>query len=104
MLTGTIEMEKVIGLTEARSKLSDIVNEVMYERDTYIISKQGKPAVAVVPLEILERWRQDRARLFQVIEEVQLQNKDVDPDELMEVILEAQIEVRKQLATEKLTT
>ena len=97
-------MEKVIGLTEARSKLSDIVNEVMYERDTYIISKQGKPAVAVVPLEILERWRQDRARLFQVIEEVQLQNKDVDPDELMEVILEAQIEVRKQLATEKLTT
>jgi prevent-host-death family protein len=97
-------MEKVIGLTEARSKLSDIVNEVMYERDTYIISKQGKPAVAVVPLEILERWRQDRARLFQVIEEVQAQNKDVDPDELMEVILEAQHEVRKQLAAEKLTT
>jgi prevent-host-death family protein len=96
-------MEKIIGLTEARSKLSDIVNEVMYERDTYIISKQGKPAVAVVPLEILERWRQDRARLFQVIEEVQAQNADVDPDELMEVILEAQQEVRKQIAVEKLT-
>lgn len=97
-------MEKVIGLTEARSKLSDIVNEVMYERDTYIISKQGKPAVAVVPLEILERWRQDRARLFEVIEQVQSQNKDVDPDELMEVILEAQREVRAQMAREKLTT
>jgi prevent-host-death family protein len=96
-------MEKVIGLTEARSKLSDIVNEVMYERDTYIISKQGKPAVAVVPLEILEQWRQDRARLFQVIEEVQAQNIDVDPDELMEVILEAQHEVRTQLAREKST-
>jgi prevent-host-death family protein len=96
------EMEKIIGLTEARNKLSDIVNEVMYGRDTYIISKQGKPAVAVVPLEILERWRQDRARLFQVIEEVQAQNRDVDPDELMEVILEAQQEVRKQMAAEKL--
>ncbi|MBI1299609.1 type II toxin-antitoxin system prevent-host-death family antitoxin [bacterium] len=95
-------MEKIIGLTEARSKLSDIVNEVMYERDTYIISKQGKPAVAVVPLEVLARWRQDRARLFQVIEEVQAQNQDADPDELMEVILEAQQEVRKQLAAEKL--
>jgi prevent-host-death family protein len=95
-------MEKIIGLTEARSKLSDIVNEVMYERDTYIISKQGKPAVAVVPLEILERWRQDRARLFQVIEEVQAQNADVDPDQLMGVILEAQQEVRKQMAAEKL--
>lgn len=104
MQTGAIAMEKVIGLTEARSKLSDIVNGVMYERDTYIISKQGKPAVAVVPLEILERWRQDRARLFQVIEEVQAQNEDVDPDALMEVILEAQQEVRKQLAAERSST
>lgn len=96
-------MEKIIGLTEARGKLSDIVNEVMYERATYIISKQGKLAVAVVPLDILERWRQDRARLFEVIEAVQAQNKDVDPDELMEIILDAQQEVRKQLATERLT-
>jgi prevent-host-death family protein len=101
MSTGTLSLGKLIGLTEARSKLSDIVNAVMYERDTYIISKQGKPAVAVVPLEILKRWRQDRAQLFEVIQEVQSQNQDADPDALMEVILEAQGEVRKKRTTEK---
>jgi len=87
-------MEKEIGLTEARSRLSEIVSDVLYERDTYIISKQGKPAVAVVPLNVLDHWRAERARLFQVIEEVQAQNEDADPDELMDVILDAQQAVR----------
>jgi prevent-host-death family protein len=91
-------MEKTVSLTKARSKLSDVVNAVLYQRDIYIISKHGRPAVAVVPLEILERWKADQAALFQVIAEVQSQNKDVNPDELQKVILEAQREVRKQFA------
>lgn len=32
-------MEKQMTLTEARSKFSEIVNEVMYQGDTYVISK-----------------------------------------------------------------
>ena len=88
-------MERTIGLTEARSKLSDIVNGVLYERDTYIISKQGKPAAAVVPLDILERWQEARTQLFQVIAEVQAQNADLDPDELMAAIIAAQQAVRR---------
>ena len=87
-------MEKVIGLTEARSTLSTIVNDVQYEQDTYIISRQGKPAVAVVPLEILERYQEERRKLFAVIDEVQAQNEEADPDELMQIILQAQQAVR----------
>lgn len=89
-------MEKQIGLTEARSRLSELVSDVLYERDTYIISKQGKPAVALVPLAVLDHWRAERARLFQVIGEVQAQNEDADPDELMNAILEAQQAVRSE--------
>ena len=92
-------MQKKLGLTEARGKLSEIVNGVLYDRDTYIISKQGKPAAAVVPIDILERWQAERDQLFEVIAEVHEQNKDVDPDELMEVILEAQQAVRAEIAT-----
>ena len=87
-------MEKVIGLSEARSNLSTIVNDVQYERDTYIISRQGKPAVAVVPLEILERYQEERRKLFAVIDEVQAQNEEANPDELMAIILQAQQAVR----------
>ena len=45
-------LERMIGLTQARKQFSEIVNQVMYQRDTYVIEKQGKPAVAVVPLAV----------------------------------------------------
>jgi prevent-host-death family protein len=55
-------MQKQIGLTDARGKFSEIVNEVMYREDTYIISKMGKPAVAVVPLSVLREWQEQREK------------------------------------------
>ncbi len=87
-------MQKQLGLSEARGQLSQIINGVQYDRDTYIISKQGKPVAAVVPLDVLEQWQTERDRLFEVMDEVHEQNQDLDPDELMEVILEAQQAVR----------
>ena len=87
-------MQKQLGLSEARGRLTQIINGVLYDRDTYIISKQGKPVAAVVPLDVLEQWQAERDRLFEVMDEVHEQNQDLDPDELMEVILEAQQAVR----------
>ena len=92
-------MQKQLGLSEARGKLSEIINGVLYDRDTYIISKQGKPAAAVVPLDVLEQWQAERDRLFEVMAEVHEQNQDVDPDELMEVINKAQQAVRAETHT-----
>jgi prevent-host-death family protein len=91
-------MQKNLALSEARVKLSQIINGVLYDRDTYIISKQGTPAAAVVPLDVLEQWQTERARLFEVMDEVHEQNQDLDPDELMEIIVEAQQAVRTETA------
>lgn len=93
-------MEKVLGLTEARRQFSDIVNEVFYHGDAYIIEKQGKPAAAVVPLGVYEQWQTRRARLFQLIEEVQALNPGVDPDEVMADIVAAQHAGRQQYREE----
>ncbi|MEZ4863572.1 MAG: type II toxin-antitoxin system prevent-host-death family antitoxin [Caldilineaceae bacterium] len=84
-------MEKQIALTEAREKFSEMVNEVMYQGDTYIISKQGKPAVAVVPLDIWTQWQKQRDQQFTIIDEIQAQNADSeiaqwDEDTLLETI------------------
>ena len=89
-------MQKQLSLSEARGRLSQIINGVLYDRDTYIISKQGKPAAAVVPLDVLEQWQAERDRLFEVMDEVHEQNLDLDPGELMEVILKAQQAVRTE--------
>ncbi|MCB9139678.1 MAG: hypothetical protein H6642_15155 [Caldilineaceae bacterium] len=56
-----------------------MINDVLYRRDTYVISKQGKPAAAVAPLEVLKQWQAERARLLTVIADVHAQNQDLDP-------------------------
>ena len=82
-------MEKMIGLTEARKQFSGIVNEVMYQGDTYVIEKQGKPAAAVVPMDVYEQWRRRRERFFDLIRDAQEQNLDVDAASIMQDVLDA---------------
>lgn len=94
-------MEKQMALTEARGKFSEIVNEVMYQGDTYVISKLGKPAVAVVPLSVLEQWQRQREKQFAIIDEIQAQNADSevtqwDDDTLLETISALVHEARQQ--------
>jgi prevent-host-death family protein len=88
-------MEKQIGVTKVRDELRRIVNEVQYHGDKYIVNRHGRPAVAIVPVEIYEKWKQQRKRLFSLIQEVQSANPDADPDEVMRDVLEAQQAVRK---------
>jgi len=94
-------MQKQIGLTDARGKFSEIVNEVMYREDTYIISKMGKPAVAVVPLSILREWQEQREKEFAVIKRIQAQNADspaaqMEDEELLDTMNDLVHEARAQ--------
>jgi prevent-host-death family protein len=67
-----------MALTEARGKFSEIVNEVMYRGDTYVISKLGKPAVAVVPISLLEQWQRQREKQSAILDEIQAQNRNTE--------------------------
>lgn len=91
-----IDMEKIIGVTKARDELRTIVDEVQYRGDKYVINRHGKPAVAVVPVQIYENWKKQRQRLFALINEVQAANPDADADEVMQDVLEAQQAIRVQ--------
>ena len=92
-----LDMEKSIGVTKARDHLKSIVDEVQYRGDKYVINRHGKPAVAVVPVEIYENWKKQRMRLLELIQEVQAANPDAYPEEVMEDVLEAQKAVRTQI-------
>jgi prevent-host-death family protein len=90
-------MEKSIGVTKARDQFRTIVDEVQYRGDKYVIERHGKPAVAVVPVEIYENWKKQRTRLLTLIHEVQTANPDADPDEVMQDVLAAQQATRGQI-------
>ena len=88
-------MEKVLGVTEARKKLSNIVEQVQYEKDTYLISRYGKPAAAVVPVEVYENWQRQREEFFDLIRNMQ-KEADLSPEEADQVAAEAVAAIRAQ--------
>ena len=86
-------MEKVIGITEIRTEIGTIVEKVHNRGDVYIIQRHGKPAAAVVPLEIYEQWKRERDAFFDTIRGVS-ENVDLTPDQAGRIASEAIASVR----------
>lgn len=50
----SVELDKIIPLTEARDSLSKIIAEVENNEEMYVLTKGGKPSVAIVSIPYLE--------------------------------------------------
>jgi prevent-host-death family protein len=88
-------MEKRLGISEARKQFATIIDQVKFKGENYVIIRRGEPAAAVVPIEVYERWKEERQQLFETIRSVQAVNVGADPQEVMEAVLEAQQAVRQ---------
>jgi prevent-host-death family protein len=93
-----LTMEKTLSSTEVRDSFGTVLDEVQFQGDKYIISRKGKPAVAIVPLDVYENWKGSRQKLFDLIRSFQESSGDNDPDEIMDRVLEAQQAIRKNVA------
>ncbi len=91
-------MERELDITEARKQLGQIVDQVKYRGDHYVIIRHGQPAAAVVPIEVYRQWKQEHAELFDVIHRLQQTCPDADPDQIMQAVLEAQQAIRHRSA------
>ena len=90
-------MERNLGVTEAREKLSDLVDRVEHQGDAFIISRHGKPAAAVVPVEVYENWKRQRREFFDLIQQMQ-ERADLEPEEADRIALEAVAAARDRLS------
>jgi len=88
-------MERQLGITEARKKMAEIVEQVQHQGKGFIINRHGKPAAAVVPVEVYENWKQQRRELFDLIRQMQGQ-ANLDPEEAERLAADAVTEARKQ--------
>ena len=87
-------MENAIGVTKARENFSDLVERVFYQGDVYIINRHGKPAAAIVPIEVYEAWKEQRRILFDTVRKIREANPDVDPEQVWQEVLQAQAAIR----------
>ena len=72
-------MLKKVNALKARQNLGQLVEEVYYKGDQYIIERAGKPMAAVVPLWQLEDRAKRRERIFGMVRKVWRATAKVKP-------------------------
>ena len=87
-------MVKKINALKARKNLGQLLEEVYYNDNQYVIERAGRPMAAVVPVWQLEGWRKRRERLFGMVEEVWKKNKKEKPEVIEREVQEAVRAVR----------
>jgi prevent-host-death family protein len=89
-------MRKTVNAMRARAKLGQILEEVYYRGDQYVIERAGKPMAAVVPVEQYEQWRKEREAFFEAVGAIRSENTDVPPERLMQDVAAAKRAARRR--------
>lgn len=61
-------MVRTVDTTTARAELEQLVDRARDRGDSVIIERDGQPAAALVPVDVLERQRQARAEVLKAID------------------------------------
>lgn len=93
-------MEKQIGTTDLRQKLTDVIQEIKEEKATYVVETFGRPQVAIVDLAQYQnflRYQQERTQFFDWLNETAATNAEhnngLTEAEILAIIEQARQEV-----------
>ncbi len=93
-------MEQVIGATDLRQNLTDVLHAVREQRATYIVETFGRSQAAIVNLDEYRQfqgYRQEREAFFDWLDEAATRNaehnRDLSEDEILAIIEQARKEV-----------
>ncbi len=93
-------MERNIGATELRQRLTDVIQAVREQRETYVVETFGRSQVAIVNLDEyrqFQRFQQERETFFDWLEATATrnseQNVDLSDEEILAIIEQAREEV-----------
>jgi prevent-host-death family protein len=87
-------VEKTLGITEARKRLAQMIDDVKFKGRRYIIMRHGRPAAAVVPIDVYERWARERQELFNLVRELQQVNDEAEAADIRDRVREARQAIR----------
>ncbi len=97
-------MERQIGATDLRQKLTDVLAEVREEGVSYVIETFGRPQAALINLEEYQRfqqYQQERESFFRWLDETTAANaalnRDMSEAEILELIEQARDEAAGEL-------
>jgi prevent-host-death family protein len=94
IIQGVSKVLKTISAMKARQTLGQIMNEVSIRSDRYIIERNGKPLVAIVPVSFIEEQELKKKEFLNLLDKAQ-SNSNVSEEEIQGDIKKAIREVRK---------
>jgi prevent-host-death family protein len=87
-----VDLDRVVPLTEARSRLSEIVDKTAGDQ-SWVLTRRGGPTVAMVDVDYLDQlirraWFEDLASRSRLAFENDLKERGMDPDSVTEEEIE----------------
>jgi prevent-host-death family protein len=89
-------VKKVLDTNSVRDRLGEILDEAHYHGSEFVIQRRGKPLAAIIPYSYYEQLERMRADAFRVFHEIWEANKDVDPEEVGEIVDREVHEMRRE--------
>jgi len=93
-------MERKIGATELRQRLTDVLQAVREEQATYVVATFDRSQAALINLEEyrqFQRFKEEREAFFDWLDDVAAQNAaqniDLTQEEVLAIIEQARVEV-----------
>ena len=82
-------MVKKVTAMKARQSFGQVLEEVYYKGDLFVIERAGRPMAAVVPVWFVQEYQESKRRVFETIDRIQKRNKGVRPGAVERDVAEA---------------
>jgi len=89
-------VRRVVDSNNVRNKLGEMLDQAHYRGDEFIIQRRGKSLAAIIPYSTYEQLEKQRKAALHVFHEIWEANKNVDPEDVGEVVERAAAEVRRE--------
>ena len=96
-----MDVVKKVSALKARKNLGQLLEEVYYKGDQYVIERAGRPMAAVVPVWQLEERQKRQEKFFGLVERTWERVKKVKPEIIEREVEEAVRAVRAQTRRKK---
>ncbi len=89
-------MDKTVSALKVRQNLGQLINEIYYRGDEFIIKRAGKPMAALVTIEDYQKLIALKKKYFKVFDSIQAKNIAASFDEVAKDVAEAIRKVRSK--------
>lgn len=93
-------MVQTLSAWEARRQFGKVLRDVSRNNDAVIVESHGEPIVAVVPIELYQRWERRREAFFDHMQAVS-ERANLTDEETQEIVEEAIRAVRAEARSER---